>query len=514
MTERLIVTGLINSTEYLQQVRPVWDQKLISARSAQELAKWCIEFYDEYNKAPERNIEDIYYDKKDSKEIPIDMIEELQESLEDLASEYDETFNVQYALDQTNKYFKKRHLDLHQEELRELMQNGDLGAAESLAASYKGVTFDLANDLDLGKGEALDRVENVFMGLSDPLFRYPGKLGDMLNPHMIRGGFVSLMASEKRGKSFWLLDMAVRSTYNRSKVAFFQAGDMTEAQQIKRIASYLTKLPSHEAYAGKIYVPVVDCYKNQLDTCEKEERRCGFGPFTGGQYDEDDIRKSVTKESLKEAWEDFGDDYRPCTVCREFKNNFWGTPWLIPRNVTHAVNVDEAKNRMKSFFIDKGRNFRISTHPNNTLTITAIKNILNRWERIDGFVPDVIVIDYADLLVAEKTKEFRHAQNEIWKDLRALSQSRDCLVLTATQADAKSYDSNLLKMSNYSEDKRKYAHVTAMFGLNQDKRGREKQIGIMRINQLVAREGEFDNNVTVSVLQSLSLGQPFLDSFI
>jgi hypothetical protein len=252
---------------------------------------------------------------------------------------------------------------------------------------------------------------------------------------------------------------------------------------------------------------------NQLDTCDRNERRCGFGPFDGGQFDEVDIRRSVAREDLKEAQEDY-DDYIPCTICKDFQHNRWGVPWLVPLQVNHAVNVDEAKNKVRSFFINRKRNFKISTHPNNTLTISTLKNILNRWERVDNFIPDVVVIDYADLLVAEGTKEFRHAQNEIWKNLRALSTARDCLVLTATQADGKAYDRDLLKMSNYSEDKRKYAHVTAMFGLNQDKRGREKQIGMMRINQLVAREGEYDSTATITVLQNLTLGQPFLDSFI
>ena len=50
------------------------------------------------------------------------------------------------------------------------------------------------------------------------------------------------------------------------------------------------------------------------------------------------------------------------------------------------------------------------------------------------------------------------------------------LVVTATQADANSYDRTSLKMSNFSEDKRKLAHVTAMYGLNQDPAGREKGI--------------------------------------
>lgn len=513
MTERLITVGLINSTEYLQQVRPIWEHGLLVARPAQEISKWCLKYYDEYKQAPERHIEDLYYEKRDSGQIPKNMIKELEELLQDLAREYDESFNVEYALKRTQKYFSERHLEEHENRVRDLRERGEVERANAVASSYRGLSFELSDDLDLSKRRALGRVEHIFTQVPEPLIKYPGALGDILNHQLVRGAFVSLMASEKRGKSFWLLDMAVRAAHNRKKVAFFQAGDMTEGQQLRRLASYLTKLPSSEKYTGTVYVPVIDCLKNQLDTCDLEDRRCNFGPLEG-IYDEENIRKEITRTALIEVHEDFEDDYTPCTNCKLFREKPWGTPWLVPKNITHAVNVDEAKNAVNKFFVEKGRRFKISTHPNNTLSVSTIKSILAKWERIDGFVPDVIVIDYADLLVAEHTKEFRHAQNEIWKDLRALSQSRDCLVLTATQADAKSYDANLLKMSHYSEDKRKYAHVTAMFGLNQDKWGREKRIGIMRVNELVIREGDFDSIATVTVLQNLSIGQPFLDSYI
>ena len=109
--------------------------------------------------------------------------------------------------------------------------------------------------------------------------------------------------------------------------------------------------------------------------------------------------------------------------------------------------------------------------------------------------------------------EERHRQNKIWKQLRSLSQERHCLVVTATQADAKSYESGLLHMKNFSEDKRKYGHVTAMYGLNQDKDGREKNIGLMRINEIVLREGDYNTSKTVTVLQNLRRGRPFLGSF-
>ena len=69
-----------------------------------------------------------------------------------------------------------------------------------------------------------------------------------------------------------------------------------------------------------------------------------------------------------------------------------------------------------------------------------MEQCLDDWEAREGFVPDVIVIDYADLLEADgKSTEFRHKQDSIWKGLRAMSQKRHALVLTATQADAASY---------------------------------------------------------------------------
>ena len=86
-------------------------------------------------------------------------------------------------------------------------------------------------------------------------------------------------------------------------------------------------------------------------------------------------------------------------------------------------------------------------------------------------------------------------------------------MLTATQADAESYKKGTLSLTNFSEDKRKYAHVTAQYGLNQDPYGREKKLGVMRINEIVVREGEFSADNEVYVLQDLTMGRPYLESF-
>ena len=81
------------------------------------------------------------------------------------------------------------------------------------------------------------------------------------------------------------------------------------------------------------------------------------------------------------------------------------------------------------------------------------------------------------------------------------------MVIAPTQADAASYGLDTLEASNFSEDKRKLAHVTGMLGLNQN--ASEKDGGIMRLNWIVLREGEFNTSRCLHVGQCLSLGRAF-----
>ena len=118
----------------------------------------------------------------------------------------------------------------------------------------------------------------------------------------------------------------------------------------------------------------------------------------------------------------------------------------------------------------------------------------------------MIVIDYADILAMNDAKDERGQINETWKALRTLSQVFHCLVVTATQADAKSYDTDTMSMANFSEDKRKFAHVTGMFGINQTPPEKNKQL--YRLNWLVLRESEFDVNKTVHVASCLKIANP------
>ena len=509
--EHRVVIGLITSTEYLQQIAPLWDPRYLVGPGSKTLAIWCMEYYNSYNKAPGKEIWNIYFTKKDrlgeglAEDIEMDILPGLADKHED------EPFNLPYLLEQTDLYFTRRSLEIHADEINGHLLDDNLIEAEKLASSYKPPAKDFGNVVDFRDEKALEKVEKAFNGSGENLIQYPFQLGTFWNNQLRRSGFVSFLSIEKRGKTFWLMDMAVRAAVqDKRKVAFFQAGDMTEDEQIMRICVHLTGRSNLEQYSGKMWEPVRDCIYNQLNTCEKVEREVDFGAFE--EYTEKQLRQEISREKILKARMD-NPKYKACHNCSDYrKKREYGSVWLERISTGPELTLGEAQRTFREIFTDKG-SLRLSTHINGTLTVKNIKSILDIWEKQHNFVADVIIIDYADLLVTEYITDFRHQQNEIWKALRGLSQERHALVVTATQSDAKGYDSNRLRMSNFSEDKRKYGHVTAMYGLNQDKDGREKELGIMRINEIVKREGAFSEHTEITVLQNLRRGRPFLYSY-
>ncbi|MCK9429597.1 MAG: hypothetical protein M0R17_06295 [Candidatus Omnitrophica bacterium] len=512
MIERKIIISLITQTEYLRQLESEWNPEFIESATARLISNWCWEYFKKYRVAPVRDIETIYIQKLKEGNIEKTLALEIeQEILPSLSNEFEQgKINVTYILAQTKKYFKERLLTLHSEAITAMLVKHKVDEAIKLAENFKSLKEnDNENELDLSEPEVLNKIESAFDTTYQNVIHFPGALGEFWNDQLVRGAFVSILSPEKRGKTFQLLELMMQAYKQKQKVALFQAGDMTENQQLIRICIYLARKSNLEKYCGQQYIPVQDCIKNQCNTCNKKIRECKFGIFT---KPETEIRKTVTKQELIEAYKD-NPLYKPCYNCVDWSRNKWGAVWLKEIFIKSPLNTREAKIKVKRFFIKVKRKIKLITYPNGTLTIEKVKEKLRKW-REQGFIADVILIDYADLLAYSGfLKEFRHQQNAIWQGLRAISQEENCLVVAPTQSDAMSYNKDRLEMTNFSEDKRKYGHVTAMYGLNQDQTGREKELGIMRINKIVIREGDFHSSQEVYVLQRLQIGRPFLGSF-
>jgi replicative DNA helicase len=157
--------------------------------------------------------------------------------------------------------------------------------------------------------------------------------------------------------------------------------------------------------------------------------------------------------------------------------------------------------------------FRISCHENSSTSVADVDAMLQEWED-DGWRPDVIVIDYADIMAPPKGfRDSLEQIDELWKQLRRLSQRRHALVMTATQSASSAYkktDGGLLTKADFSGRKTKIAHVNGMLGINVN--SKEKDLHMARINWIVRRKGHYNDQHYCRVAGSLDVGNPCIIS--
>jgi hypothetical protein len=512
MIERKIMIGMITSTSFLQQIQPYYFPRLIESSAFKRLASWCFKYFKDHNTAPGKEIELMLL--TEAKRLEKDVAEEIEEILEGLSNEYENENENPYLVSQTIKYFKERQILELTSTVEKLTSAGQLEEAEKLMNTYSPLIEGESTEIIFDNPAYLPEIKKAFNQELNQVFTLPYQLGDFMNDQLGYGKFIAFLAPEKRGKTFLLLYLAMQACRQGKNVVFFQAGDMNKIDQTQRIGIYLTKTSNQEKYCKEHYEPIRDCVHNQLGTCEELEKEITDAPFEEKTYE--DIRGELIYEELVDAYENYP-KHIPCHNCTKYWQQKYGAVWLKKIPKTDPLSEEQYVRAINEFFIKKHHKLRLDTYSNGTLSVNKALAVLDKWEREDGFVPDLIIFDYADLMVPSVKAEFRHQQNEIWKDLRRVSQTERQgifpLVITATQADAASYETNSLRMKNFSEDKRKYGHVTVLYGLNQDPQGKEKKIGIMRINELVKREGSFHPNKEVYILQNLRRGRAVIQSY-
>jgi len=470
--ERKILIGMIVDPLVLGGVSAKWNGELFSGTWTNLIGGWCVDFFAKYGKAPGKSIEGIYEawadDNKDK-----DTVKLIDGFLAGLSGEYSrhrKELNPQHLLDIAGAHFNKVRLAKLAEQITGNLELGNVEKAEKVVGAYGRVQIGAGSGINLLQDR--DAIRRVFARKAEPpLVQYPGDLGQLLNRAMERDGFIAFMGREKIGKTFWLLDLAWRALLDRKRVAFFEVGDLSEEQIIGR---FLTRAAYHplaaDSWPCTLKVPTAIDWQD-------------------GQ--EDDDGKQVGKK-----------------VRILYEDRVYNEP--LSEEAGFAAFASAQKLRVKAKADTPF--FKLHVTPNRTLSVAGLKSILQQWERQEEWRPDVVCVDYADILAPPPgfNGDSRDAVNESWMALRTCSQEYHCLVATVTQVKATAYKGGLLDMSDFSEDKRKFAHVTAMFGLNADDDEVEQQI--YRVNCLVGREFRHLKRRAVTVAGCLGLAAPAMRS--
>src|ERR1700681_1240736 len=93
--ERRIVTGLIVSTDYVRQVSRFWTDDALESPELRKVARWCLDYFIKYDRAPERDVESLYLAALQRDELGRAEAELVEEILTRISDEFDrvESFN-------------------------------------------------------------------------------------------------------------------------------------------------------------------------------------------------------------------------------------------------------------------------------------------------------------------------------------------------------------------------------------------------------------------------------------
>ena len=94
----------------------------------------------------------------------------------------------------------------------------------------------------------------------------------------------------------------------------------------------------------------------------------------------------------------------------------------------------------------------VKEYPTRSASIQTIKNHIDKLRRRD-FVPDMIIVDYGDLIKPENSRkdEKRHQLETIYEELRGLAQICECPVWTASQTNRSGLNAEVITMESISE---------------------------------------------------------------
>lgn len=480
--EKKILTGLIVSDKILAELSPILTPNLFELEYCRTISRWVLDYFNVYKESPKRHIQDMFKEHRSSlKEADEDMISSF---LEELSLAYEsEGLNEEYLIDISKNYLRKQALSFACDRAKTLIDKNLIEEAESVFRS-----FNSTSRLILGQWvkpfDDMSFVASVFSSDTEFLMQLEGDLGEMIGP-LKRGYLIGLMGFMKKGKTWNLQEFALQAVSQKLKTVLITL----EMQDIHLTSRLYQSVGSYGEKGGEFKFPVMDCRKNQDDSCKLNCR--------------------TNKFPLPERFSP-SSPYLPCTACRgngKFEPSTWFSIQKRPA-LSHKDVVKRVKDIQKMY----GKNLlRLKSYPPFAANISDIKNDLDLLEYSEGFIPDVIIVDYADILAPEKESEsVREQIGTTWKMLKNLAYVRKALVITASQSNRGSAKKALLEEEDTAEDIRKLAHVDAMLSLNQTEEEKEK--GVIRIGLMNHRWKKFSRTKQVMLLQQLEVGQANLDN--
>lgn len=445
---RLVLLRMVADSAVCGAIASKWNGELFASRAENLIAGWAVKHYNKFGKAPKQHI-GIAFDRWAESNKDEEVTDFTGSFLESLSQEFRKDrkpVSSAVVLDLAADVFDKVQIERINEESQSLLAKGKIKEARAAIRGFTDVQVSTKSGLFIYQGGPV--IRNAIKTAGKSLIDFPQEaMKRMFQTEFSRDSFVVFVGPEKVGKSFWLQELSYLGVASGCKVAFFEVGDQSRDQILRRFSARAADRPL------------------------KRDDLCKY-PISMSPGDK--------------------------TPIIEFEDRSFDRP------MTDA----EADFAMKQIGRKYGRDsLYLAVYPNNTFSIASARSELARLKRESNWIPDIVIFDYMDILGPMDPREIgRDRINSTWMAARSLSQDLHCLVLSATQADASSYVAQSIEKGNFSDDKRKNAHPTAALGIVQGKKDKDGQF--CRINWVFGRDLDLSSSVTLFCAECRGVANP------
>lgn len=357
-----------------------------------------------------------------------------------------DSINSEFVLTQLEKFVRQQQLKLGISQAVELINNGKIDEAENALEACRKKRLGLFN-----VGISIDDVSKITSGLAViENFIHLGIPGlDDYGICPTPKEFYLLLSQPNYGKSWFLNHVGKHALIQRKKVL------------------HIT-LEMSETRAGLRYMQTL------------------FG------IAKNKIRRNNPTFSKDEYGSLLGIDYE--TISKD-------VPTLKDDNIHEILN-----NRIERL---KKPQFIIKEFPSGTLSMDGLKAYLDNLGNYNNFEPDVILLDYPDLMRIDKDN-VRIETGRTYVDLRGLAAERNLAMVGVTQTNRVDRDIKLLTRDKLSEDISKINTVDNFVTFNQTRE--EYKRGLARL--YVDKSRNDIKDITILIAQNYSIGQFCLNSIM
>ena len=442
LNERDFVTSIIMSDKCCQVLIPFIKLQYFECDYTRVIVQWVIEYYKKFKMSPKRDVMSLY-------RVHCDEIQD--DSLKDLILTYLQKLsetninNEDYLLDQSRDFLDYRALTNYTEDLKACLNTRSMEKAREIQSGYRKVSVAETNEVSLLSLDDANIIKQALQKVDEELFTLPDAMAGVFGK-IHRNDFIAILAGMKKGKSWALSDLALRAMQQRLNVVFVSM-EMTREEVVQRFWKMM-----FGAKSGLIQPGLIETSRFVEDLSES------------GKYKIELIDINV-KDNVGKSVEELQKQLRA-------QNNYMG-------------------------------NLRIIAYPAFSVSVNDIQNRIEELAQ-EGFIADVVVIDYADITKpVGGGSELRNQLDATWKALRAFAMKFHCCVITASQTNRAGLNSSIVSAETISEDIRKLAHITSMVSLEQTPKMYKNHI--MRIRNIAMRNGQTSGPCVFP--QALGLGQ-------